>query len=142
MDRSVEDILLMLAISKIGGVYAPFDLKQPHARIAQMCKEAKVKTVVTQSNFVKKIEGVINCLPFPDYNNYSKSLEYENVEIDPTDPLYIMFTSGSTGIPKGVIIPHQGVIRLVSNSNWINIVTSDVFFQTSSLAFDGCTFEI
>jgi len=84
MDKSVDYLLLMLAISKIGAVYAPFDLNQPSARIEQMVVEANVKFVVVQNNFSKKLDSNINCLPFPDYNNYSKSLEYENVEIEPT----------------------------------------------------------
>ena len=86
MDRSVDYILLMLAISKIGGVYAPFDLKQPSARIEQVCKEAKVKFIVTQNNFISKIEGFYEYLLYPDNLDNNKSLLSNSVEMDASDP--------------------------------------------------------
>ena len=55
---------------------------------------------------------------------------------------YVCFTSGSTGGPKGVSIPHRGVVRLVKNTNYVAISTSDVFLQFAPVSFDASTFEI
>ncbi|NEO20282.1 non-ribosomal peptide synthetase [Moorena sp. SIO4A5] len=55
---------------------------------------------------------------------------------------YVMYTSGSTGKPKGVAVSHRGVVRLVVNSNYVNITAADTFLQLASIAFDAATFEI
>ena len=55
---------------------------------------------------------------------------------------YIIYTSGSTGQPKGVMVEHRGVVRLVRQTNYITLHGSDRILQTASLAFDASTFEI
>ena len=55
---------------------------------------------------------------------------------------YIIYTSGSTGQPKGVMVEHRGVVRLVRQTNYITLDGSDRILQTASLAFDASTFEI
>jgi amino acid adenylation domain-containing protein len=144
MDRSIDYIRVMIAITKIGAVFAPFDTKHPELRFQQMCEEANVSFIVI--NNIGKLPNInaVKFIALPDFSKVELAfadLILKNLVIK-SDPLYIMFTSGSTGKPKGVIIPHQGVLRLVCQSNWINISSNDVFFQTSSLAFDGSTFEI
>ncbi|NJR62069.1 MAG: amino acid adenylation domain-containing protein [Cyanobacteria bacterium CRU_2_1] len=53
-----------------------------------------------------------------------------------------MYTSGSTGIPKGVCIPHRGVVQLVKNTNYATLDRSEVILQAAPLNFDASTFEI
>ena len=55
---------------------------------------------------------------------------------------YMMCTSGSTGSPKGVCIPHRGIIRLVRNTNFVEIGDRDVFLHLSAPSFDASTFEV
>jgi non-ribosomal peptide synthetase component F len=55
---------------------------------------------------------------------------------------YISYTSGSTGIPKGVAVPHRGVVRLVSGNNYAHFGSDEVFLEFAPLAFDASTFEI
>ncbi len=55
---------------------------------------------------------------------------------------YVIYTSGSTGQPKGVTVPHQGVNRLVINTNYINLQPKDVVAFASNFSFDAVTFEI
>ena len=57
-------------------------------------------------------------------------------------PAYISFTSGSTGQPKGVCVPHRAIVRLVRNTNYIRLEPTDVVLQMAPLAFDASTFEI
>src|SRR4029077_2065983 len=55
---------------------------------------------------------------------------------------YIIYTSGSTGQPKGVAVPHRAVIRLVLNTNYVQLTGSDRVAQASNASFDAATFEI
>ncbi|MHB9026168.1 MAG: amino acid adenylation domain-containing protein [Armatimonadota bacterium] len=73
------------------------------------------------------------------------------VDLQEDDPLdqttadslaYIMYTSGSTGVPKGVAVPHRGVARLVRGADYLDFRADDVFLQFAPLGFDASTFEI
>ncbi len=55
---------------------------------------------------------------------------------------YVMYTSGTTGEPKGVAVPHRGVVRLVRDTNYVSIRETDVVLQMSPLTFDASTFEV
>lgn len=60
----------------------------------------------------------------------------------PDGLIYLIYTSGTSGLPKGVMIEHRSVLRLVLNTNYINLEETDRILQTGSLAFDASTFEI
>ena len=64
------------------------------------------------------------------------------IAVDPLDLAYVVFTSGSTGVPKGVAVPHRAVVRLVRDTVYARFAADEVFLQFAPLAFDASTFEI
>ncbi len=60
----------------------------------------------------------------------------------PDDLAYVMYTSGSTGNPKGVLVPHRAVLRLVKNNSFASFSADETFLQLAPLSFDAATFEI
>ena len=60
----------------------------------------------------------------------------------PDDLAYVMYTSGSTGVPKGVMIPHRGIVRLVRNTGYCDFGPDQTFLLLAPISFDASTFEI
>ncbi len=142
LDRSIEMIVAVLAVVKAGGAYLPIDIDYPVSRVEYMLKDAEVKNLLTKKEFIKQISFIGEVIDIEDnqlYFNDSSNLENIN---KPEDLIYIIYTSGSTGEPKGVMIEHCNVNRLISNSNMLIINPKDRILQTGSLAFDASTFEI
>ena len=72
----------------------------------------------------------------------SKAPGPRHIRLDGDSRAYVMYTSGSTGKPKGVAIPHRGVVRLVRNTNYVDLRPTDVVAQVANCCFDLATFEI
>src|SRR5258706_2525536 len=147
LERSFELVIGMLAILKAGGIYVPLDLTYPRDRLRFIVEEAGIKTVITdrpalfrQVDFPGLHEAQIDS----DHLEQSSGGETVASGASPSaqDTAYIMYTSGSTGTPKGTLIPHRAVVRLVRNTNYIEITREDVFLQFAPPTFDASTFEI
>lgn len=147
LQRSPTQIACILAILKCGGTYVPIDPNYPHARIKFILEDSNACLVLTHSELdlqdinIHSIqldldEDFINLQSAADSPNYLPQ------KACPTDTCYIMYTSGSTGNPKGVLTSHRNVIRVVKDTNYINIVPSDKLLQLSNYAFDGSVFDI
>jgi non-ribosomal peptide synthetase component F len=64
------------------------------------------------------------------------------VKVAGSDPACVMFTSGASGEPKGVVIPHRVIVGLVKNPGYMRVLPDQTFVQASPLAFDASVFEI
>ena len=152
MERSLEMIVGLLAILKAGGAYVPFDPDSPKERLAYMLGDAGVSVLLTTQRL-----GAQNGDPGPaastrrltvvrldtDWDTIARESGENPVSGATGDNLaYIMYTSGSTGAPKGVCVPHRGVVRLVSGTSFARLTAHEVFLQLAPLSFDASTFEI
>ncbi len=144
LQRSCDLVVSMLAVLKAGAAYLPLDLAYPLSRLSLMFQSAKVVLTISQQCLQKDAEQLTG----------TGLLILENLataEMLTTDPVvrccpqslaYTMYTSGSTGIPKGINISHAAINRLALNSNYIDIRPGDRIAQVSNTAFDAATFEI
>ncbi|MFY0256430.1 amino acid adenylation domain-containing protein, partial [Chitinophaga sp. 30R24] len=141
MGRGNEFVLSMLGVLRSGAAYLPIESRQPAERIRRLLHAGGVSVVLTDNEDIQNVlQDEFNCILFRDIIN--AGMRAAEVRITGDSLAYVMFTSGSTGEPKGVMVPHKGIVRLVRDTNYISFDASDRVLQTASLSFDVTTFEI
>ena len=144
-ERSIEMIIGLLAILKAGGAYMPLDPSYPHERLLFMIEQANSKLILAQKHLLASLPASSAALIPLDYGAREiKSHDDQNLSPvnDPENLAYVMYTSGSTGQPKGVSVTHRNVVRLVKNTNYAKFDAGAVFLQFAPVTFDAATFEI
>lgn len=143
VEQPMQSIITTLAVLKAGGAYLPIDPSFPIDRIHYMLDDSGTNVVITQTGFTSLLQeyyGSIINIHEPALDSYPK----ENMihSINPADLAYIIYTSGSSGLPKGVMVEQRNVIHLVQNQQTVRISAQDCLLKTSSLVFDVSVFEI
>jgi amino acid adenylation domain-containing protein/FkbH-like protein len=145
VERSREMVIGMLGILKAGCVYVPLDPSYPRERLAFMLADTGAPVVLTQQSLVSLVppQAVKVIALDTDWELISAQSRENPLNTALSDDLaYIMYTSGSTGQPKGVAVPHRAVNRLVLNTDYIKFNASDRIAQISNISFDAATFEV
>ncbi|MBG9685644.1 hypothetical protein ABD97_10640, partial [Bacillus mycoides] len=145
VERSMDMIIGILGILKVGGIYVPLDASYPEERLRFMIEDAKISVLVTQSHMkeVFPCDGMTTVMVDHDWKKISQeSLENPRNELTGEHIAYVNYTSGSTGKPKGVVIPHRGVLRLVKENNYVRLTSKEILLQFAPVSFDAATFEI
>ena len=140
LPRSAEFVVAMLAILRAGGHYVPLDPEYPAPRLALMLDAVGAPVVVTDGRFGPRLPARSG--PVLRLGEPHADLPAPVVDVHPDDLAYTMFTSGSTGVPKGVAIRHRGVVRLVSDPGCVRLSDTDVVLHLSSPSFDAATFDV
>ncbi|UCH94711.1 MAG: amino acid adenylation domain-containing protein, partial [Candidatus Aminicenantes bacterium] len=139
VDNSHKVIVAVLAILKAGGTYLPLNFEYPEKRKKYILTDSRANLLLT--NYKQLCPYVPTVIDLED-----RAIHQPGTRIRPkhgSDHLaYIMYTSGSTGSPKGVMAVHKNVIRLVKNTNYIKFKQGDSILLTGALEFDASTFEI
>lgn len=142
-------IIGILAILKTGAAYIPIDPHYPVKHIRFLLSDSKPKILLTSKKLCGAIEEDcgkenIPIILFKETDEITSNESEKNLDLNISSEnlAYIIYTSGTTGKPKGVMIPHSGVIRLVKNTNYIQIHPHDRIAQAASVSFDAATFEI
>jgi tyrocidine synthetase-3 len=140
---AIEDSPLVVAgilgILKAGGVYLPTALDSPHERKKYILADCNVNVLLT--NGEKSFDHVSRVIDLEDGEVYKNPGTF-SWKGTGSDPAYIIYTSGSTGAPKGVMVNHRNVVRLVKAANYVEFNEGDSILLTGALDFDASTFEI
>ncbi len=148
LERSFELIVSFIAILKAGAAYVPLDCQYPPERLCWMVTDSSIKVLLTSTDQAGKMPAGTRKNLLVDEMDWERT-PMPAAKAPPSEDnsaagrcAYIMYTSGSTGIPKGVAIPHRGILRLVCEPDFVDIGLGDVFLQSSPVSFDASTFEI
>ncbi|MCJ8275111.1 MAG: condensation domain-containing protein, partial [Psychrosphaera sp.] len=140
-DRSPWMIACILAVLKSGAAYVPIDPKNPKARTEFMLQDSQSRLVLTHSHYLNDLESM--ALPLLTKQDTVRGVKSPlKMTYQPDHLAYIMYTSGSSGTPKGVLVEQQSVIALVKDNNYSNVTEQDRLLQLSNYAFDGSIFDI
>ncbi|MFQ6397948.1 amino acid adenylation domain-containing protein [Nocardia sp. KC 131] len=142
LPRSVELIVTIIAVLRVGGAYVPVDLSYPDTSIADVLTDSDPAVVVTAEEFRTRIKGLLPAhaelvgidepRPAPPRRRTARSYP------PPHELAYLIYTSGSTGRPKGVAVTHAGIASLIAGQcARLPITEADRILQFSPPVFDA-----
>lgn len=147
LERSLEMVVSMLAILKTGAAYVPLDPSHPPERIQTILNAAGPSLVVTTGHLEARVTlpGGVRTICLDKDAELIAGCSTNRVEsaIGPESLAYVMYTSGSTGVPKGVMIEHRNVVNFFRGMDEkVGCGPEDTLLAVTSIAFDISILEL
>ncbi|MEU2561452.1 amino acid adenylation domain-containing protein [Streptomyces longispororuber] len=151
LPHSAELVVALLAVVRAGAAYVPVDPRYPSARLGLVLADADPRLVVTDTATRHVLPDTLGALGAPDATGGLLLLDELDLgtgpgaeppaALSPQHLAYVMHTSGSTGVPKGVGVTHRGVVRLALDRVFAGTGHERVLMH-STQAFDAATYEL
>lgn len=142
LKRSSSIVIAILGILKSGHTYMPIDPEYPVDRINFMLSNSNCDLLITSQDFLNNISYSNKFIKYEDLD-FNKNVKNPNIKINSNKPCYIMYTSGSTGIPKAVTIKHHNVLNFVkSMQEKLDYKFSNKVLSVTTVCFDIFVFEV
>jgi amino acid adenylation domain-containing protein len=142
LDRSLDLVVLLLAILKAGAAYLPLDPEHPAERIRRICEDADARLVITTSGAKVPLQQKVLSIDALMRRAGAESSINLGIDVEPDVLAYIIYTSGSTGTPKGAMNTHRGICnRLLWMQRQYGLGCDDRVLQKTPYTFDVSVWE-
>ncbi|HSS78500.1 MAG TPA: amino acid adenylation domain-containing protein [Thermoanaerobaculia bacterium] len=142
-ERSPAAIAGMLGILQAGAAFLPLDPAWPDERLSLVLREAGVRIVLAAERFASRCSDAgLTVLVLGAAVPVATAAALAPSAVTPDHLAYVMFTSGSSGVPKGVAITHGNIVRLVRDTDYLHPDSGSVFLHSAPMTFDASTVEI
>ena len=142
LERSLELVIAELAILKCGAAYVPLETTAPTGRLSFMLEDCAAKVLLRRRGLAPDLQARSSTIDVDDPRLQAEAAAGLNLPGDPESPAYVMYTSGSSGEPKGVVVPHRAIERLVVNNGFADFRADDRVAFAANPAFDASTLEV
>ncbi|CAG1016717.1 partial arthrofactin-type cyclic lipopeptide synthetase B, partial [Burkholderiaceae bacterium] len=142
LERSTSLVAAQLAVLKAGGAYVPLDLRTPQLRQQAIVADCGARLLLTESSIDLPALSGVERIDLDRLPPHTQALGDRPRAASGDAIAYVMYTSGSTGEPKGVMVPHRAISRVALNNGFASFGPGDRIAFMSNPAFDASTLEV